>query len=135
MSKKITIELNERQARIVLSAVEQWFRIRMGQDYEVSDSLAFYGYKKDDKKFGEFDRRIDKRNALHEVMKAIFRIAWPPNGSPGEIDDDTNVASDLYSALRHALDTSEMRSRGPFQMSTEPLPKITITDEEGHGNE
>lgn len=29
MSKKITIELNERQARIVLSAVEQWFRIRM----------------------------------------------------------------------------------------------------------
>ena len=45
-TKKITIELTEPQARIVLTAVEEWFRLRMGQANlnGLADDLAFAGY-------------------------------------------------------------------------------------------
>lgn len=55
--KKITIEMTEKQARLVLAAVEEWFRLRMGQHSELAEGLAFYGYDHSTAKEGELDRK------------------------------------------------------------------------------
>lgn len=129
MGKKVIIELNERQAVIVKVAIEEWFRLRMGQSYYLSNDLALYGYKRDEAHPGEFDRRMQIRDALDEVIKAMFRIAWPIYGTPEKVEPDVNVASDMWSALRWELSPKGEWDRSPFQMSTEPLPKITVEEE------
>lgn len=126
MIKKVTIELTEPQARIVLFAVEEWFRLRMGQSSDLANGLAFQGYKFDDKSRKEFDNRIVRRNAIDEVIKAMFRIACPDYGRPLEIDPDTHIASDIWSQLRWELSTKEEWMSTPIQLGTEPLPKVTV---------
>jgi len=128
MAKKVTIELTETQARTVLVAVEEWFRLRMGQSYDLANGLAFLSYKHDSE---SFDRRIQTRDALNEVISAMFRIAWPHYGTPKEIPPEVHVASDIWSALRYELSPKDATwDRTPFQMGLEPLPKITVEDTE-----
>lgn len=131
MAKTVTIELTEKQARTVLAAVEEWFRLRMGQPAELANSLAFLGYKHDKEHPEKFDRAIQKRDSLQAVIKAMFSIAFGSYGTPGEIDPETHIASDIWSALRYALRPKESEGfcSEPFQMGPEPLPKITVTTE------
>lgn len=131
MAKKVTIELTETQARIVLAAVEEWFRLRMGQYSDLANGLAFLGYKHDPEKRNEFDRRIVKRDAIQEVIKAMLRIAFPDYGTPGQIEPETHIASDIWSALRYELSPVESYRSEPFQMGPEPMPKITVEESDG----
>lgn len=135
MARKVIIELTETQARTVLAAVEEWFRLRMGQPAELANGLAFLGYKKDPEKPLEFDRRIYKRNAIQEVIKAMLHIAFPDYGTPVEITPETHIASDIWSALRYALRPKESDGfcSEPFQMGPEPMPKITVEGGEEDG--
>lgn len=64
MPKKVTIEMTETQARLVLAAVGEWFRLRMGQGRDLADGLAFLGYKHSEAKPGDFDLRIERRDCL-----------------------------------------------------------------------
>lgn len=129
--KKVTIEMSETQARIVLAAVEEWFRLRMGQHSELAEGLAFYGYKHDEAKPGEFDRRIQRRSAIAEVLKAAMRIAFPyAFGVIYENTPDVNIASDIWSQLRWELSTKEEWMSTPFQMGSEPMVKVTVEDVE-----
>lgn len=125
MPKKITLELSERQARILKHAVEVWFRLCMGQQSDLADDLAFLNYKKEDK---DFDERITRRNAIRHVIRAAHNIAFPLYGTPGIIPDDVHVASDIWSALRYELGPKDLYCTTPFQMSTEPLPIIYTLD-------
>lgn len=125
MAKKVTIELTEIQARTVLVAVEEWFRLRMGQSYDLANGLAFLNYKKDK---SDFDRTIQRRDAIEQVIKAMFNIAWPHCGTPGEIPPEVNVASDIWSALRWELSEKGEWDRTPFQMGPEPMPKISVEE-------
>lgn len=126
MPKKVTIELTEAQARIVLAAVEEWFRLRMGQSSDLANGLAFLGYKHDPENPRAFDNRIIRRNAIDEVIKAMFRIACPDYGRPLEIDPEVHIASDIWSELRFVLNGNDKMP--PFQMGTEPMPKITVEE-------
>lgn len=128
MAKKVTIELTEVQAGIVLEAVEEWFRLRMGQYSDLANGLAFHGYEHDPENKLAFDRRIVKRNAIQEVIKAMLRIAFSDYGTPGQIEPEVHVAADIWSALRYELSTKEAYMSTPFQMGTEPLPKITVEE-------
>ena len=127
MPKKIILELNETQARTVLAAVEEWFRLRMGQNYDLANGLAFLHYKHGE---DDFDRVIQRRDAIDQVIKAMFNIAWPHYGTPREIPPEVHVASDIWSALRWELSEKGEWDRTPFQMGPEPLPKITVEDVE-----
>lgn len=126
MPKKVTIELTETQARTVLVAVEEWFRLRMGQSRDLSEGLAFLGYVHDKNNPEAFNRRIQARDAVDEVIKTAFRIAFGVYGTPGEIPPYVHVASDIWSALRWELSEKGEWDRTPFQMGPEPLPKITV---------
>lgn len=128
MAKKIIIELNERQARTVLEAVEEWFRLRLGQNSELANGLAFLGYTHDKSRPDLFDRRIQTRDALQELTKAMQRIAFGPYGTPETVPPEVHVGSDIWSALRYELGPKNEWCSTPFQMGPEPLPKITVEE-------
>lgn len=129
MAKKVTIELTEMQAKTVLVAVEEWFRLRMGQYTDLANSIVFLGYKHDPKNKQAFDRLIVKRDAVQEVLKAMMHIVFSDYGTPRQIEPEVNVASDIWSALRYELSNKNEWQSRPFQMGTEPLPKIAVEDE------
>lgn len=130
MAKKVTIELTENQARIVLVAVEEWFRLRMGQSSDLANSLAMLGfdYKENDRE--KFNACMQKRDALDAVIKAMLQIAFPWRGyvNGHEIQPEVHIASDIWSQLRYELNEKNEWSSTPFQMGAEPLPKITVEE-------
>ena len=132
MPKKVTIEMTETQARLVLAAVEEWFRLRMGQSSELANGLAMLGfdYKENDRV--KFDECMRKRDGLQAVMDAMLRIAFPWRGYMNgyEIQPEVNIASDIWSQLRYDLThvKTEWMST-PFQMGTEPMVKVTVEEE------
>lgn len=137
--KKVVLVLNEAQAGIVQAALEEWFRIRMGQSHDLANDLAFMGYKRDEKDHqARFTAAITKRNSLEHVIKALFNIAWPHYGTPQEVDDRTHIASDIWSVMRHELwkartdDPNDWRvdSATPIQLGPEPLPVVEIVMED-----
>jgi hypothetical protein len=77
-----------------------------------------------------FDRRLQTRDAVGEVLRTALRIAFGTFGTPGEIPDYVHVASDIWSALRWELSEKGEWDRTPFQMGPEPLPKITVEETE-----
>lgn len=127
MAKKVILELSETQARTVLVAVEEWFRLRMGQPYDLADGLAFLNYKHGSE---GFDAAIHRRDAITHVIQAMFHIAWPHYGTPREIPPEVHVASDIWSALRWELSEKGEWDRTPFQMGPEPLPKIEVREDD-----
>lgn len=129
-TKKITIELTEPQAKIVLTAVEEWFRLRMGQVWTgLADDMAFDGYDRSKDTDGkQFDLCIQCRDHINEVLRCAFRIAWPGYGTPRQKLPGVEVAGDIWSALRYELSGKDAiwgPSR-PIQLGEEPLPKITV---------
>ena len=120
MAKKVTIELTETQARTVLAAVEEWFRLRMGQESDLANDLACLKHGASD-----FDKVLVRRNCIRELLRTMFRVAWS-YGTPREIPDEVHVASDIWSALKWELTDNRNIFREPFQMGPEPLPKITV---------
>ena len=130
MAKKVTIELTEKQARIVLVAVEEWFRLRMAQSSDLANGLAMLGFNYEEHSREEFDERMRKRDALQAVIDAMLRIAFPWRGhiEGHEIAPEVHIASDIWSQLRWELSTKEAWMSTPFQMGSEPMPKITVEE-------
>lgn len=130
MPKKVTIELTEPQAMVVLAAVEEWFRLRMGQGHDLSNGLAFLGYEHKTAKPGDFNLRMERRNNLDAIIHAMMEIAFPwcKHGISVDIDPEVHIASDIWSQLRWELSTKEPWMSTPFQLGTEPMPKIRVED-------
>ena len=132
MGKKVTIEMTETQARLVLAAVEEWFRLRLAQRSDLANGLAFLGYDwNKSNQDREFDKRIERRNALDSVIQAMLDIAFPyiKHGIPFEVTPETHIVSDIWSQLRWELSTKDEWMSTPFQMGTEPMVKVTVEDE------
>lgn len=131
MAKKVTIELTEAQARIVLVAVEEWFRLRMGQSSDLANGLAMLGFNYKEHSREEFDERMRKRDALQAVIDAMLRIAFPWRGyiEDRKIEPEVHIASDIWSQLRWSLRGSVNYMSTPIQLGTEPMPKITVEEE------
>ena len=125
MAKKVTIELTETQARIVVAAVEEWFRLRMGQYHQTADELAFLGYDHDK---AAFDAAIVKRDHMIPVLRAAMEIAFPSYGTPRKLPPEVNIASDIWSQLRWELSTKDEWMSTPIQMGSEPMPKVEVED-------
>lgn len=94
------ITLNERQLRLICTAVEEYGRLRMGQTWDLSDDLAFqhYEYKKDDP---EFDRRLLRRDATRELLDLAMRAASNGDYSHFQKTEDVMIALDMYSTIRN----------------------------------
>ena len=131
MAKKVTIEMNETQARLVLAAVEEWFRLRMGQSHDLANGLAMLGFDYSNHSRDEFDERMRKRDSLQAVIDAMLKIAfpWRGYGMGHEIQPEVHIVSDIWSQLRYELHPKTEWGYTPFQMGTEPMVKVTVEDE------
>jgi len=132
MAKKITIELTEPQARVVLTAVEEFFRLRMGQATisGLADDLAFATYNRSKDPTGKgFDLAIQRRDNINHVLKAIFHMAWPLYGAPEKRSDRELIAGDIWSKLRWEMSSKEPHIATPIQLGSEPLPVVIVEDD------
>ena len=134
MSKKYKITLTEEQMRVTQNALEEWFRLRLGQDMDFSNELAFLDFEQpeDDVERDEvFRERIYHRDAIREIMRAVFHIAFSsPYGVPKEKTPDMQISECLWDSIRFARGLS--RWDQPFQIGSEPVPKIEVIDEDGN---
>lgn len=130
MDKKVTIEMNETQARIILTAVEEWFRLRMGQPHDLANSLALLDYDRNEHDREKFDACMRKRDALQAVIEAMLKITfpWRGYGMGHEIQPDVHTASDIWSQLRYELNPKDEWGYKPFQMGKEPMCKVTVEE-------
>ena len=129
MAKKVTIELTEKQARTVQAALEEYFRLRMGQASlnGLADDLAFDVYDRSKDTTGKgFDLAIQRRDNINHVLKAIFHMAWPVYGAPEKKSEPVLIAGDIWSQLRWEMSTKEPYVATPIQLGPDPLPKVTI---------
>lgn len=133
--QKYTITLNERQLRLICTAVEEYGRLRMGQTWDLAADLAFqhYEYKQDDP---EFDKRILRRDSCKEMLELAMRAASGGNLEHFRKTEDVQVALDMYSVIRnffwHQLPEDK---REDWTVDADPVyiwgpePKITVKKE------
>ena len=129
-TKKYTIELTENQVRVIQDALEEYFRLRMGQYTEFCTDIA--GLNADlspDNPHHEliFDRYIQRRDHMQEVMRAFFKIAFEPTGYLKEKTDDMLIAECIWDSIRCVRGLS--RWGKPLPTGLEPVPKIKISGE------
>ena len=119
-----TITLTEEQMRVTQNALEEYFRLRLGQDMEFSNEMAMLnaGDMSGDEHREEFDAFIHRRDHLRELMYAFFRIAFEPTGCLEEKTEDMMIAECIWDAIRFARGRS--RWDQPFAIGSEPVPKI-----------
>lgn len=123
---KYRVVLTEDQMRVTQVALEEYFRLRMGQVFDFGRDLASIGVdltptNPDHEKL--FERYIQNADWVEETMKGIFRALFGPYGVPKEKTDDMMIAECIWDALRFARGQS--RWNEPFQIGPEPTPKIT----------
>ena len=120
-----TITLTEEQMRVTEAALEEYFRLRMGQDAEFCDDIASMNvdFSPENPKHDKiFDDYINRRDHMRIVMKAFFRIAFGAWCSPKEKTADMMIAECIWDAIRFARGHS--RWNQPFAIGSEPVPKI-----------
>lgn len=130
---KYNIELTEKQMRVVMIALEEYFRLRLGQTFDFSTDLASMGIDlspDNPNHDAVFDRYIARRNHMQELMSAFYKIAYEPTGYLKEKTDDMMVAECIWDAIQFALGLS--RWERPFIIGGEPSPKI---EQEGDADE
>lgn len=130
MGKKYTIELTEEQARVTQKALEEYFRLRMGQDMDFCDELASINTDlstENPQHERIFDKFISRRDHMRELMRAFFRIAFEPNGYLEKKTEDMMIAECIWDAIRFARGKS--RWDQPFRIGPEPIPKVEVMEE------
>ena len=127
--KKYTIELTENQVRVIQNALEEYFRLRMGQDFDFCNDIASLNVDLSPENQNHkwlFDMYIARRDHMQEVMRAFFRIAFEPTGYLKEKTDNMLIAECIWNAIRCVRGLS--RWEQPLHTGSEPVPRIEITE-------
>jgi hypothetical protein len=119
MRYKIT--LTEEQMRITKKALEEFFRLRMGQDFDFSDDMACLNSEFPTEE-PAFSKMIARRDHMRELMRAFFAIAFEPKGYLEQKTDEMLVAEDIWEAIRYAR--GEGRYESPLHVGPEPFPQV-----------
>lgn len=127
------ITLTDNQLSLLEKAVESYFRVRMGQHFDLAEDVAFKGYDRSSDKNGstEFYERIRRRNDAQDLYDIAYRMACP--AEPVGTEAMSN-AIDIWHVIRHQrwldnpnVDHSDHWSTASdvtLQMGTEPLCKV-----------
>lgn len=110
------------QLMLMTSTLEEFFRLRLGQDYSLSDELGTAGLDI----YGPgheacFQKYLDRRSVLEEIMKGFFQIAFDGPYCLGKTEDML-VAMDIWDVVR--VYTGMSRWSSPMQESSEPSPGV-----------
>lgn len=136
--KKYILELNKTQVHLLKDALEEYFRIRMGQWSDLADSLASKNIdlsQKNEHRKETLERYLIERDAIEKVLKCAGDIIWsgPPFNNPKS--EKQLIAEDIWQVIRHELWKNNpggndwcVDSREPLKGSNEPLPKMRIEE-------
>ena len=136
---RYTLKLSEEQAEIIKIALEEYFRLRMGQFSDLSINLSFAGYDRNNHNTEELNTRNERRWSAESVFKAALDVAQPmrKHGVYPEQTIEMRRAQDIWQVIRHRLwkdrhgDKNDwcVDAREPMPMTDEPLPKMEKMDE------
>lgn len=127
---KITIECNEEQADLMVAALEDYFRLRMGQADHMARSLADDTFKWDESNPENerlFDKYIERKENLNYVYQSLIKMAY---GNGLKNSDTCRNVCDIWRSLYRAIDGDErnlqLRGYKLIQLGTIDLPKIEV---------
>ena len=125
---KYTVEMTDEQARVIFVALEEYFRLRMGQVWDFCNDMSEINADLNPENPGHdkiFQDSITRRDHLEEVMRCFFRIAYEPRGYLEQKTEDMLTAEDLWDAFRFARNPDIVKTRGyPLHVGAEPPVKI-----------
>ena len=131
---KLTVSKN--QLRVIMIALECYFRTHLGQYFDLANDIAFngYDYEKDKANGGsEFNHRINHRNDAEDIFNQAFQLAKPKYNQK---TPDMRNAIDIWHVIRHHFwkenpdrrnDTTD--SYPPFPTADEELIKVERIDD------
>lgn len=135
--KRIALYVTEQQLRYILSALENDFRLRMGQTYiDLIDDLAFQNVSPDleDGKFSKtlFDECLWRRDAARQKLQEFMDIVFDRNWLRTQKTEQTQEKIDMWCAIRHWMwEQRDPDKRGdgvdsypPMQFGQQPLPDL-----------
>lgn len=139
---KYTITLSQNQVRVMMIALESFFRTRMGQYFDLANDIAFNGYDYDeDTSKDDFSNRISCRNDAEELFNHAFELAKPKYRTADEYyrkTPDMENAIDMWHVIRHQFwkenpnrTNSTTDAYPPFPICDEHLIKIERIDDNG----
>jgi len=131
--KVYSISVTEEQLRVIQKALEDFFRTRYCQFFDLVDDLAFANFdlKKSeaeniDEK--EFSRRIERRNEAQAMFDAAGRVARP-YAERTRKTQDCMIAEDVWAVIRHEL-YKEKCGEKENVMDVRSYPPILISGED-----
>lgn len=142
--RKITVELTKQQLVYIQNALEEHFRLRMGQVSigGLTDDLAAQNVDlstDNPNHDAEFDAFIERRNRGLEILKEYMNVCLGTNIVRYQKTQEVIDEIDLWHTIRHFLWSIRPESEKekteyctaadkPCQFGNEPLPKIEVAE-------
>lgn len=123
MSKQYQLTVTEKQLDMISTAMEEYFRLRIGQAWSFCDDIAALDIDLSPENPNHdriFDQMLHRRDALREIMQCLFRIAWSPYSVPTEKSFETRLAEDIWEAVRKYRGWTKY----PLYLTDEPAVEI-----------
>lgn len=129
--KKYKITLTEEQMAVAQDALEEFFRLRYRQTTDFADDIAsqytdLSSDNPDHKRI--FERYIDRRDAIMEVMKAVFAIAYGNSYLYETKPKRCEEAETIWDAIRTVRGLNHWEKA--FQSGDEPIPEIEVIEDD-----
>lgn len=146
--KRYCLEVGEKQLKCINAALEEYFRIRMGQFTILSEDLSSMDMvfpSEKEKRDKEVDSFFERRDNTKIVLDAAYRIAtgdrWAHGIAITGRTDTSRVCEDVWQVIRHQLwkDSADkppytVDSHPPLPVSDLPLPTCTMVEEKFQSN-
>lgn len=137
---RYTLEISEKQAKIIKIALEEYFRLRMNQTWDFADSLCFEEFDYENHSKEDFNERIEQRDVLRDELKKLLNKHHPLQLRGGKFREQTlemRRSQDIWQVIRYRLwkdrhgdkDDWCADAREPMPMTDESLPKIERVEE------
>ena len=137
--KEYTLKINENQANVIKTALEEYFRIRMNQWRDLAEDLASVDFVYDksnpnnDKNFNEY---LLRRDISHNLFRTAMEIAQPRRHFSNTLErsEKSLIAQDIWQVIRNRLYLDNggdpngwcVDARPPLPVSDEPLPMMDL---------
>lgn len=131
---RYTLEISEKQAKIIKIALEEYFRLRMNQTRDFADDICFDGFDCGNHTKEDFNERMERRDLFKLELESLMNAVHPLQFR-GEFREQTIEmlrAQDIWQVIRHRLWKDRhgdkenwcVDAREPMCMTGEPLPKM-----------
>ena len=143
--KRITIELTKQQLVYIQNALEEHFRLRMGQVNigGLTDDLAMQNVDLSDSnpnRSREFDAYIERRDRGLEILRDYMKVCLGSDSTRYQKTPEVIDEIDLWVAIRHfiwSIAPENVREKTrfctaadtPLYMGNEPPPEFSLSEQ------